>query len=101
MLLPGITEFLESLDDNFPVTTENLDELIALIQSSTGLNKESSEIILRLFFQEIRTQVLKGNSVTIKGFGKFYITSPKTNNNKKKIYPTFKPSKELITNLNE
>ena len=99
-LLPGITEYLESLDDNSPVTVTDLDELVAKIQASTGLNEDSSAIILRLFFQEIRSQVLKGNTVALKGLGRFFISSPKVNSNKKKIYPTFKPFKELVASLN-
>jgi nucleoid DNA-binding protein len=100
-LLPGITEYLESVDDNIPVTSAGLEELVAKVRASTGLNEESSAIIIKLFFQEIRNQILKSNTVMLKGLGKFFMSSPKINNNKKKIFPKFKPFKELIAIVNK
>jgi len=66
-LLPGITEYLESVDDNISVTSAGLEELVAKVQASTGLNEESSAIIVKLFFQEIRNQILKSNTIMLKG----------------------------------
>lgn len=101
LFIPGIDNYLESIDDNISVTTKDLDELILKIRSTTDVTNETAKIIVKLFFQEIRNLVLRKNIVVIRNFGKFLISSPLLTNNKRKIFPIFKPSKKLIKLLNE
>lgn len=98
--LPDINEYLEQIDDNLPIELRNLDELLFKIRASTGLDIDSIKIIVRTFFQEIRTQVLKGNIIQIKSLGKMFVGCPKTGN-KIKIFIKFKPSKRLIRKIND
>jgi nucleoid DNA-binding protein len=101
-LLPGITDYLESTDDAYPpVTASGLDDLIAKVKVSTGISEEAAAIIIKLFFQEIRNKTAKGHIVVLKRLGKFFVSSPKVSNNKKKVYPTFKPFRKLIAKLNQ
>jgi len=94
-LLPDIEEYLESVDENAPVSPKGLDELIYKVRASTGLSKDTCSILITLFFQEIRNQMLRGNIISLKGFGKFLIAK-----RSKKIFPKFKPSKWLKNKLN-
>lgn len=94
-LPPDIDEYLEQIDDNIPVDSKGLEELILKIRAQTGLEIDSVKIIVQQFFQEIRNQTLKGNSVVIKSFGKLYISSPK-NGNKKKVFVKFTPFSNLL-----
>lgn len=95
-MLPDIEEYLETVNENAPVSPKGLDELLYKIRASTGLSKDTCSILITLFFQEIRNQILRGNSVSIKRLGKFLISK-----NKRKIFPKFKLSKWLKSKLNE
>jgi len=99
-LPPDIEEYLERIDDNVPVEIRGNEELVAKVVANTGLNYESAKIIVQSYFQEIRNQVLKGNTVIVKSFGKFSISSPKTGT-KKKVFISFKPFKNLIRKFND
>lgn len=99
-LLPNIDEHLERVSDNLPVELGNLDELLFKIRAATGLDIESIKIITRVFFQEIRNQVLRGHIIRIRSLGKMFIAGPKTGN-KRKIFIKFKPSKQITERLND
>jgi len=94
-LLPDIDEYLESIHENAPVDATGLTELIYKVRASTGLSKDICTILISLFFQEIRNQLLRGNSVYLKRFGKFQMNKDPT-----KVFPKFKTSKWLRHKLN-
>ena len=96
-LLPGIEEYLEKIDENAPIAPAGLDELVLKIRAATGIEKEVSKILTTYFFQEIRTQVLKNNTIYLKKLGRFSIS----NRNKKKIFAKFEPSRRLKSKLND
>lgn len=90
-----IEDHLENINDNIPVTTKQLDELVYKIRSHTGLDVDSIRIIVQSYFQEIRNQCLKGKIIKIDSFGTFYVSSPKITKNKKRIGIIFKSSRIL------
>ena len=100
-LLPDIEDYLESIDHNLPVSTVGLEHIEGSIVANTKLNEHDSKVILRLFFQELRNSLLRKNKVDIRSLGRFYISSPATSNNTKKVFVKFKPKKSLIKKLNE
>ena len=100
-LLQDIEEFMESLDHNLPVSIDNLDHIVGAILSKTKLNEHDAKVIVRLFFQEIRNSLLRKNKVDIRTLGSFYISSPCTTNNLKKIFVKFKQKKSLKDKLND
>lgn len=98
--LPDIFQYLEQADNGKSVSPRGLEELIYKVHASTGIRVEASSAIVKLFFQEIRNAILRGDSVLLGGFGKFSLSSPKISKNKKKIFPKFKPYKKLIKKMN-
>ena len=100
-LLPDIEDYLESIDNNLPVSTAGLEDIEGAIIAKTGLNEHDAKVILRLFFQELRNSLLRKNKVDIRSLGRFYISSPATSNNSKKVFVKFKPKKSLLDKLNE
>lgn len=98
-LPPNIDEYLEQIDDNISIDSKGLEELCYKIRASTGLEIDIVKIIVRSFFQEIRNEILKGNSIIIQSFGKIAVSSPKTGN-KKKVFIKFTPLKNLLGKLN-
>jgi len=99
--LPGIDQYLEQVIDNKSITTKDLDYLIYKICGVTGLKYETSKIIVRTCFQEMRNAVLRGDVITITDFGKLFLSSPKTTNSKKRIFVKFKPYKSLLRKIND
>lgn len=99
--LPGIEEYLETADNKKSVSSKGLEEMVAQIQIKTGLDQKTSSTIVEMFFQEIRNSILRGETVTIRGLGKFFISSPNSSNNKRRVFPVFKPYKKLINDLND
>lgn|SRR5574343_78793 len=97
-LLPGIFEYLDNKIDHTSVTAKGQDEVIHKLMARTGLDKSTCEIIFSSYFQEIRTQMLKGNQVILRGLGKFKIDTSKKG--KVRLYGKFKPFKDLIEKLN-
>ena len=69
----GIDEYLETDNGIARISAKDLDELILKIRSNTGLEISQIKIIVSYLFQEIRNQLLKGNSVQINNFGTFNI----------------------------
>jgi len=72
-LLPGIKEYLDANDNNLPVTSENLEELIFKVVAGTGMSYDQSEATVRLYFQELRNELIKNKIITIAKLGKFMI----------------------------
>lgn len=100
-LLPDVEEYLESIDFNLPVSIDNLEHIVGAIVAKTNLNEYDAKKVLRLFFQEIRNSILKKQKVNIRRLGSFYVSSPYTSNNSKKVFVKFEPKKSLIKKLNE
>jgi len=84
---------------------------IDLISSDTGLSKKQSSNVLVVLLNTICAELAQGNSVQLKGFGKFYVEPrfiKKTKNSstvlsvktKPKSFAKFKASKVLLEKLN-
>ena len=99
--LPGIEQYLEQVIDKNSITTKELDYLIYRMCGVTGLKYETSKIIVRTCFQEMRNAVLRGDVISITDFGKLFLSSPKTTNSKKRIFVKFKPYKTLLKEIND
>lgn len=98
--LPGIVDFLSSKGDNQPIEINELNSLTDAIIAYTGVTKKQSIRILSLFFQNIRSSMLKGDTVDIRGLGMFLISSPLTTGTRIKTFPKFKPKKSLLKRMN-
>ena len=98
--LPDIEAYLESIDNNLPVTLQGLDSIVDAVTARTSLNNEAAKIVVRLFFQEIRHALLKNIKVTFRKLGSFQISSPKSGN-KIRVFVKFKPSPSLVKDINE
>lgn len=99
--LPGIEEFLAARGDGCPVEVTELEHITDALVAYCGLTKDQSERILSLFFQEIRTAMLNGDVVDIRGLGSFLVSSPATTSNSKKVFPKFQPKRSLLKRLND
>ncbi len=97
--LPGIEEFLASQGDKLPVEVQELDQLTDALVAYTGLTKDQSVRVLSLFFQEIRTSMINGEVVDIRGFGTFLVSSPATTKTRKKVFAKFKPKRSLLNRM--
>lgn len=98
--LPDIEDYLSSHGNGSPIDVSELNHITEAIVAYCDLTKEQANRVLYLFFQEIRSEMLKGNVVDIRGFGQFLISSPAVTSNSKKVFPKFKPKKSLIRRLN-
>lgn len=94
-LLPGIDQYLEQIDDNKPITTEGLEDIIYKVVVHTGLSYTASEIIVKEYFQQIRNELLNGNIINISHVGKIFIACPKNGLSKKRITTLIKPMQKL------
>ena len=99
--LPDIFEYLEQENNSKTIRIKNLDEIVYKMHASTALSKEACEIILQLFFQEIRNGMLRGDLIILRDFGKLQLMSPKTSNSKKRIFPKFIIDRKLKRKLND
>lgn len=99
-LLPGIQDYLEQQNEN-SISVSGLEEMLAMIQSKTGLELDACKVITKMLFHEIRSAMLRGDIVEIRGLGKFYIASPLVSNNKSKIFPKFQSYKSLTKVMND
>ena len=95
-----IEKYLESIDNNTHINIKGFENLVYKICAHTGVSHDAASIILSSFFQEIRNAMLRGDIVSMNEFGKFYISSPLNSGNKKKMFPKFKPHKELLDLIN-
>lgn len=98
--LPDISQYLEQIDNSKSVSSKGLEELMYKINASTGIGAATSSVIIKLFFQEVRNAILRGDLVVLGGFGKFFLATPQNTKNKKRIFPKFKPYKKLIKKMN-
>ena len=98
--LPGIEEFLASHGSGYPIEVSEIEHIADALVAYTGLTKEQSIRVLTLFFQEIRSAMLKGDVVDIRGLGSFFISSPATTRNSKKVFPKFRPKRSFLKRLN-
>lgn len=102
LLLPDIEAYLESISYGHPISIGNeLERFSATITSYTNLSRENSNLVLRLFFEEIRRALLHGEIVRLRGFGSFFVSSPKLSGNRERIFFRFRPSPILRRKLNE
>ncbi len=97
---PDIHHYLESVENSRSVSAKGLEEIIFKVRASTGLSYDVSSSLVKHFFQEVMNGMLRGDIVTLKGLGKFYVSSPKTGN-KSTIFPKFEPYHRLVEELNE
>lgn len=98
---PDIHDYLDNVDNSKTVNINHLDDIVLKVRAHTGLSKEAANIVVKRFFQEIRNAMLRGEIVTLRGFGNFLVISPKVTNSKKKILPKFKPSPMLLMKIND
>lgn len=98
--LPGIEEFLAAKGSGQPIEVPELEHIADALVAYTGLTKEQSIRILILFFQEIRTSMLNGEVVDIRGLGSFFVSSPATTQTLKRVFVKFKPKRSLIKRIN-
>lgn len=98
--LPGIQEYLSANGSGQPIEISEVDHFADAIVAYCGLTKEQSQRILMLFFQEIRSTMLQGDVVDIRGLGSFLVSSPATTKNSKKVFPQFKAKKSFIKRMN-
>ena len=96
---PDIHEYLETAQRG-AVSAKDLDEMVLKVRAHTGLSCEICLEIVEYFFQEMRSAMLRGDQVVLRGFGKLYIASPKTGS-KRKIFPKFEPYNRLLSKVNE
>lgn len=101
IFFPDIDQYLENTENKKSVSIQGLEELVFKLQAATGLTQEASNAIIKLFFQEIRNAILRGEIVFLSGFGKIFMSSPKNSKNKNRVFPKFKPYKNLIRKLND
>lgn len=95
--LPDIDDYLDQTENSQSVKTDGLEELIYRVRGGTGLDLFTSEQIVRLLFQEIRNQLLRGKTVYLSGYGTFSVRDK----NRKIRSPKFKLNVSLKRRLNE
>jgi nucleoid DNA-binding protein len=98
--LPGIKEYLAARGDNCPVEVQELEHMEDALVAYCALTKDQSQRILSLFFQEVRSSMLNGDVVDIRGLGSFFVSSPATTRNTKKVFPKFQPKQSFLKRLN-
>lgn len=104
--LPSEEDFYPDVDDYLAqntrsITSKGLEEFILRVRARTGLDEKIATEITKIFFEEIRSSMLQGDIVTIRGLGKFSVASPKNKTSKKKTFCRFKPYKKLTERLND
>lgn len=105
-VIPTAEEFYPDIDEYLATNTRSitslgLEEFILRVRARTGVDEKIAAEITKIFFEEIRSSMLRGDIVTIRGLGKFSISSPKNKTSKKKTFASFKPYKKLIGRLND
>lgn len=93
---PGVEEVRADNYDGQPITLENLEYLVYRIVARTGLTYDQVSVIVKLYFNEIRKELLNGKNINLGDFGKFKFKLTKTKNKKYLIRLKFKASKLLI-----
>ena len=101
-LLPDIEDYLETLDHGQPIIiNEELESIVNAMAAKSSLNKEQAKIVLRLFLQEIRAALLRGEIISIKHWGRLFVSSPRTTGNTERVFVKYKPTKSLLNKIND
>jgi len=82
-LPPGIEEYSEQNSGNIPISFSDQKELLYSVRAKTGLDITVIGIILKEYYQEIRTELMKNKEVAINGLGKFVLSKKRV-----KFFPT-------------
>lgn len=94
--LPNHDQYLEQIDYGEPVGVDQLDALIYKIVVHTGINYESSKILVKYYFQELRNAMLRGDIIYLNYIGKLYIRCAKNGTGKgKQLVPVIRPFKDF------
>jgi nucleoid DNA-binding protein len=95
---PNIDEVNAENYDGQPITLENLDLLIYKIIAKTGLTYDQTSYIVKLYFNEIRKEILNGKTVYMgeSEVGYFKLILKRLKNKKYRISLKFKASKQII-----
>lgn len=83
-------------------------EIIKAVANKTGVDRNSASKVVEAFTNEIKIALLEGNSVSMRGFGTFYLkrraekTARNMQSNTTIIIPAhdiaaFKPAKEFLS----
>ena len=99
--LPGIDEYLIGRGHGHPLSIKAVQHLVDQVSARTLLNSDQSKQIVEQFFEVIRSALLAGEIVNIRGLGRFEISSPGISNNKKRVFAKFKPKRSLVKRMNE
>lgn len=70
--LPDLESYLEDREFNDPISVKNLDDILNVIIANTTLDKYRAELVLHLFFTEIRSAILNGKKVILPTLGAFF-----------------------------
>ena len=97
--LPGIEDHLAAHGSGQPIEVQELEHIVEAIEAYCGLTKEQSNRVLCLFFQEIRSAMLRGEIVDIRGLGSFFIASPNISSTAFRVFPKFIPKKSLLRRM--
>lgn len=97
--------FFETIDQYLSANTKEisssgLEEIISKVRSKTGLEEDIATEIVKSFFEETRSAMLRSDMVSFPGFGKFYIANPGNKTSKKRIFCKFAPFKQYIKSIN-
>lgn len=87
-------------------------EIIKAVANKTGVDRNSASKVVEAFTNEIKIALLEGNSVSMRGFGTFYLkrraekTARNMQSNTTIIIPAhdiaaFKPSKEFAVTIKD
>jgi hypothetical protein len=97
----SIHDYLESFGSFGVISAKGLDELVYKIHAYTGVGYDVAREIVRLFFTEIRSGILRGDTVMLAQFGKFYPALFPLSNGKKSLFPRFKAYTELSNRVSD
>ncbi len=95
-LLPNIDEVNAENYEGQPITLENLNYLIYKIIAKTGLTYDQASCVVKLYFNEIRKELLNGKTVYMGDIGYFKFLIKKDKNKKYTMRLKFKASKQII-----
>jgi len=97
-LLPDIYKLV---NDTVPVYLEDEEEFILNIANKYRLPYETAQIVIDLFFEEMRNIILDNKKLSIPSWGTMHISSPISDGNVKMVFPKFILDKKLKKKLNE
>ena len=88
------------------------EELARKVSEKTGLNLIDAKLVVASFFDAIKSELVKGKRIELRGFGRFFVKEKKPRiarnprsgqevNVQRKFSPIFKISDIIIKKLNE